>query len=88
MGLRDWDQDNKLASLEAEANSTVDSLGTLSNQIHTEKKRNDVQTARIKALAEVLEATLSSLGASGALPKAQADALLTVLRQAMAPVKL
>ncbi len=86
--LKDWSQDSKIAALEAEANSSVDSIGTLSNSIHVEKKRNDVQTARIKVLAEVVEATLVSLGASGAMPKPQADALLSVLRKAMEPVKL
>lgn len=63
-------------------------MGTLAHQVHVERKRNDVQTARIKALAEVLEATLQTLKASGAMPEAQAGALLGVLRQAMAPVKL
>ena len=86
--LKDWSQDGKIAALEAEANSSVDSIGTLSNQIHTEKKRNDVQTTRIKVLAEVVEATVSSLGASGAIPRAQADALLSVLTKVMEPVKL
>lgn len=86
--LRDWSQDSKIAALEAEADASVDSMGTLSNAIHVEKKRNDVQTARIKVLAEVVEATLVSLGTSGAMPKAQADALLSVLRKAMEPVKL
>ena len=86
--LRDWSQDNKIAELEQEANASVESFGGLANQIHLEKRRNDVQTARIKALAEVLEATLVNLGASGAFPKAQADALLSVLRKAMEPVKL
>ncbi len=63
-------------------------MGTLAQQIFTERKRNDVQTARIKALAEVLETLLQTLKASGSLPEAQASALLGVLRQAMAPVKL
>lgn len=86
--LKDFSQDNRLAELESEANSSVDSIGTLSQAVYVEKKRNDVQTARIKALAEVVEATLRSLSASGAMPKPQADALLSVLSQAMAPVKL
>lgn len=85
---KDWSQDGKIAALENEANASVDSMGTLSNQIFVEKKRNDVQTARIKVLSEVIEATVSSLGASGAMPKAQADALLSVLKKAMEPVKL
>ena len=47
-----------------------------------------MQTARIKVLAEVVEATLVSLGSSGALPRPQSDALLAVLRKAMEPVEL
>lgn len=88
MSLKDWSQDRQLASLEQEANSTVDAMGSMSQQIFTERKRNDVQTARIKALAEVLEAMLMNLGQTNALPQAQVDALLQVLRTAMAPVKL
>jgi len=88
MSLKDWSQDRQLASLEQEANSTVDAMGSMSQQIFTERKRNDVQTARIKALAEVVEAMLMNLGQTNALPQQQAEALLQVLRTAMAPVKL
>ncbi|MGV3624985.1 MAG: hypothetical protein ACO1OB_29465 [Archangium sp.] len=38
-----------------------------------------MQTARIEALAEVVEATLRSLSASGAMSASRAEALLSVL---------
>lgn len=87
MTVRDWQQDEQLAELEKDANDTVEAFGTLAQQVHAEKKRNDVQSARIRALAEVIETMLQMLKTNGALPEAQASALLGVLRDAMAPVK-
>jgi hypothetical protein len=81
-------QQNQINELTDEANSTVESLGTLGQQVQTERKRNDVQTARIKALSTVVEGLLLALRENGAIPEAKTDELLQVLRTAMTPVKL
>ena len=74
--LKDWSQDGKIAALEQEADSSVDSIGTLAT-------RSTSSGSATKVLAEVVEATLVSLGSSAALPGPQS----AVLRKAMEPVK-
>ena len=86
--IRDGQQDERIRELEGDANSTVDSLATFADALAKERKRNDVQSERIKALTTLCEKLVDRLTASGAVPATEIALELAELRRASAPRKL
>ena len=81
-------QNQRLQDLENEAQAGVDSFKTLADRLDVERKRNDVQAARIKALTALCEKLVERLTASGAVPAADLARELADVRKASEPVKL
>lgn len=86
--IRDGRQDERIDELEAENNDAIDSFATVANALHKERKRNDVQSARIKALTALCEKLVDRLTANGTVPAVDIALELAELRKASAPVKV
>jgi len=87
-GIRDWQQDERLKGVEGELDAQVDDARRVYERIELERKRNDVQTARIKALAVAVEGLCLKLLEKRVLDGADVAKELAELRAAMAPVKV
>ncbi len=84
----DYRQDEAIHSLANEMEASVDAFATLSNGLERERRRNDLQTERIKALATAVEALYTGLISRGLVPAEEVAAPLAELRAAMAPRSL
>jgi hypothetical protein len=80
--LKDRLQD---AAIEALTEETFQTEVSLIQKVAHESRRNDVQTARIKALAAAIEGLSGRLVAAGLLPAEDVRAELAALRDAMKP---
>jgi hypothetical protein len=87
-GWNDFQQNSRLNQLESEADSSVDSFRTLADKLEREKKRNDTQSARIKALNATVETLCTKLLERRVLTGDDLAADLAALREAMKPVKV
>ena len=92
MSLYDYSQDREIERLkdafDAENSSVDQSLQRLWSELHLERRRNDVQTGRIKVLAQTLEAVLKGIAASSPMTPDDATTLLQRVGDAMKPVNL
>lgn len=84
--LRDLQQDIGIGELEKRADKSFETELSLIDRIERERRRNNLQTERIKALSGALEGLVASLVSAGALrPDDPVGNELLALREAMKP---
>ena len=92
MSFYDLSQDRRLERLkdefDVEARAVDQSLSGLWDALHLERRRNDIQTSRIKVLAETLKAVLQGIAGGSPMKATEANTVLQSLAEAMKPVNL
>jgi hypothetical protein len=82
--FRDGAQDQEISTLREDA---VDDFRRLTELVDVERKRNDLQFARIKALSALCEKLIERLIASGTVQAHELANELSELREVSKPVK-
>lgn len=92
MSFYDYSQDRRLErlkdELDVESRAVDQSLSGLWDALHLERRRNDIQTSRIKVLAETLKAVLQGIAGGSPITATEANTVLQSLAEAMKPVNL